>query len=304
MNKKQIWAVALGFVATSMYAQNQSQDSIAIQALDEVVVSDSRFALKRENSGKTVITISRAEIERNQGRTVPEIINIKSGIEIAGSRGRDGSVLGVFARGGRGRQVLVVIDGVRVSDPSSFSQEYDLRLLSTNAIESIEIIKGAASTLYGTNAATAVINITTKKASKESISADFQATVGTNQTSEDQNYNLGNFANSAAINGTLNRFFYNVDFSNRYSSGISAAVTPENEEDVFSQYSGNLKLGYRFSDSFELSIYGNTTRLDTDFDASGADAPNSLRSDQERFGLASLFKYGKGSVHLNTAFTD
>ena len=100
-----------------------------LQELDEVVVSDSRFRLKRENSGKTVVKISPAELLNNQGKTVAEIINTKSGIEISGSRGRQGEVLGVFARGGRGRQVLILIDGVRVSDPSSFSQNMILGCL-------------------------------------------------------------------------------------------------------------------------------------------------------------------------------
>ena len=157
MKKSNLWICTAILAGQGLLAQDFQQDSQQTTQLDEVVVSDSHFALKREKSGKTVIKISAAELERNQGRNVAELINTKSGIEITGSRGRDGSVFGVFARGGRGRQALVIIDGVRVSDPSSFSQEYDLRLLSTANIESIEIIKGAASTLYGTNAATAVI---------------------------------------------------------------------------------------------------------------------------------------------------
>nr|WP_299338794.1 TonB-dependent receptor plug domain-containing protein [Allomuricauda sp.] len=304
MKKKYLVLGAAILAGKFLFAQEEQQDSIQVTQLQEVVVSDSRFELKRENSGKTVIKIPTAELERNQGRTVAEIINTKSGIEIAGSRGRDGSVFGVFARGGRGRQALVIIDGVRVSDPASFSQEYDLRLLSTANVESIEIIKGAASTLYGTNAATAVINITTKKNSKEPISANFQSSMGTNQTADDQNYNLANFQNSASVNGTLDKFSYGVNFSNRYSSGLSAAVTPENEEDVFSQFSTEVKFGYQFSKKFELSIYGNQTRFNNEFDADLTEAPNQNSTTQERVGISSSFKYKKGSIHLNTAYTD
>ncbi|GLU44422.1 vitamin B12 transporter BtuB [Muricauda sp. NBRC 101325] len=285
-------------------AQNVQQDSLKVHQLDEVVVSDSKFELKRENSGKTVIKITAEELKQKQGMTVAEIINSKSGMEITGSRGRDGDVLGVYVRGGRGKQVLVVIDGVRVSDPSTFSQEYDLRLLSPSNIESIEIIKGAASTLYGTNAATAVINITTKKSSQKQIAGSFQTSVGTNQTSEDQNYNFGSISNAVNVNGTLNKFNYAVDFSNRYKSGLSAAVTPANEEDVFSHYSTNVRLGYQITNHFEVSVYGNQTKYNTEYDASNADANNLGKSEQQRAGLSSSYTYGKGSVHVNTAFTD
>lgn len=304
MKKNHLWLITAILAGKGIFAQNVQQDSLKVQQLDEVVVSDSKFELKRENSGKTVIKITAQELKRNQGRTVAEIINTKSGIEIAGSRGRDGDVLGVFARGGRGRQVLVVIDGVRVSDPSTFSAEYDLRLLSPATIESIEIIKGAASTLYGTNAATAVINITTKKSSTKKIAGNFETSVGTNQTADDQNYNLGSIQNSAFVNGTLGKFTYGVDFSNRYQSGLSAAVTPENEEDVFSHYSTNLKLGYQFSENFGVQVYGNQTKFKNEYDAFLADASNLGENEQQRVGLSSIFKYGLGSVHVNAAYTD
>ncbi len=288
---------------TNVVAQEKEAD---IQHLDEVVVSDSRFELKRENSGKTVVKITAEEIKRSQGKTVAEIINSKSGFAIAGSNGREGTVLGVYARGGRGRQVLVLVDGVRVSDPSSVNQEYDLRMLSTANIESIEIIKGAASTLYGTNAATAVINITTKKSSENKIAGNFQSSVGTNQTAKDQNYNIGDFANSAAINGTLDKFSYNVGFSNRYSEGLSALVTPENEEDIFSSYSTNVKLGYAFSDRFNVGVFGNHTKTRGEYDEAFGmfDAPYEYISEQKRAGLSAEYKYNNGSLVLNSGYSE
>ena len=297
---------ALVVLVTYSNAQEKDSAKIQLQELDEVVVSDSRFELKRENSGKTVIKIDSLELSQNQGRSIPEIINQKSGIEISASRGRQGEVLGVFVRGGRGRQVLVLIDGVRVTDPSSFSQEYDLRLLSTSQVSSIEIIKGAASTLYGANAATAVINIRTKSPSKSKIGIDLQSSIGTNQSAADQNYNIAEFVNSAALGGTLNRLTYAVNFAQTYVDGLSSIITDENEEDPTSKYSTNVKLGYKFNDDLEFSIYGNQTRLDTDYDESFGliDAPYSFRSDQRRLGLAGNWSYKKGEIALNTAVSD
>lgn len=305
MKKYLFGLCATALVCTEISAQRGQTDSTRLQKLDEVVVSDSRFALKRENSGKTVIKIDALEMERNQGKSVAEIINTKSGLEIAGSRGREGTVFGAFARGGRGRQVLVLIDGVRVNDPSSFSSGYDMRLLSTADVESIEIIKGASSTLYGSNAATAVISITTKMASKKKIAGDFQSSVATNQTADDQNYNASSFANSAQVSGTLDRFTYFAGFSNNYSDGLSAVVTTDNEQDDFSRFATNLRLGYRFSTDFKLGFTGNQTKLRTEFDeASGFfDTDYEYFSIQERIGLNAELTYKNGSLQLNSAYS-
>ncbi len=295
-------------IFASLYcnAQEKQNDTINIQRLDEVVVSDSRFELKRENSGKTIISITSDDIEREQGKTVAEIINDKSGIEIAGSRGREGAILGTYVRGGRGRQVLVLIDGIRVTDPSSFSQEYDLRQLALSNIESIEIIKGAASTLYGANAATAVISITTKKASRKRSSLHVQTSRGTNQTVDDQNYKLASVYNGLDLSGTLNKFTYRVGFSNRYSEGLSALVTPNNEQDKFSVFGTDINLGYQLSESFRIHILGNQTKLRTDYDESYGmiDAPYEYSSEQKRLGISSEFDYAMGEIHCNMGYAD
>ena len=208
-----------------------------------------------------MIKISQQEIENNQGRTISELINTKSGIEINGSRSNAGQNLGVYVRGGRNRQVLVLIDGIQVSDPSQISGGYDFRLLNLNQIESIEIIKGASSTLYGSGAAAAVVNITTKAANAKKISAVYSSSVGTNQTESDQNYNIADFNNSVAFSGTLNKFTYRAAFNNQFSDGLSAAISDTNEKDAFSKYGIDVNLGYKFSPAFSLNFYGKSHRF-------------------------------------------
>src|SRR5690606_31835700 len=183
MTKHYLWILAALWAGQTVQAQGKAME---VQELDEVVLIDSKFALQRENSGKTVIKITARELRQNQGRSIAEIINAKSGMEISGSRGRMGDVLGLYARGGRGKQVLILIDGVRISDPSTFSQEYDLRLLSPTLVESIEIIKRAASTLSGSSQATAGNNITTKQSPQHEIVDTFMDNVGTQQRAEDK----------------------------------------------------------------------------------------------------------------------
>ncbi len=287
----------------------QEVDSTQVQQLEEVVITDSRFALKRENSGKSVIKISKTDIERNQGRTVSELINAQTGIEINGSRSNAGQNLGVYVRGGRNRQVLVLVDGIQISDPSQISGEYDFRLLNLSEIESIEIIKGAASTLYGSGAASAVVSITTKKADSKKISAVFSSSIGTNQSQSEQDYDIADFSNSVAVSGTLNKLTYRTAFSNQFSDGLSAANSITNEKDVYSKYGVDVNLGYNFSNDFSLNVYGNYTDINSEIDGFDAnfnlvDTPDEFNNEQSRVGLTSKFKYGHGSINLNAAYSE
>ena len=290
------------------FSQTQ-KDSLKVETLDEVILTDTRFALKRENSGKTVIKISREEIERNQGRTVAELINTKSGMEINGSRSVAGQNLGYFIRGGNNRQVLVLIDGLPVNDPSLVSNEFDLRLLDLNTIESIEIVKGASSTLYGNAAATAVINITTRKASKNKISGSFLSVVGTNQTQDDLNNNIASFTNNVSINGTLDKLSYVASFGNQFQNGLSAAKSDNRERDPFSRYNTSVKLGYEISEKLRITAFTSFDKFKTDIDGfpppnfTLADTPDTFESDQFRFGIAPEFKYNNGSFNINAAIT-
>ncbi|WP_299766573.1 TonB-dependent receptor plug domain-containing protein [uncultured Dokdonia sp.] len=306
MNKKTNAFLALGvFFSMCMTAQETQEPTV--ETLDEVVLTDSRFALKRENSGKTVITISQEEIEKNQGRSVAELINTKSGIEVNGTRSNAGQNLGVFVRGGRNRQVLVIIDGVQVSDPSQINGEYDLRLLSLGNIEKIEVIKGAASTLYGSGAAAAVINITTKKASDKAVNVVINSSVGTNQSQDDQDYRLSDFNNSVNANGTVGKFTYKAGFNQQFTDGLSAALVEEGEaeRDAFSKKSFDVNLGYQFTDAFSINVFGNVTDVNSDFDGGAFfDSPgNVFNSDQYRVGVSSKYTYGKGSVNLNASYS-
>ena len=307
MNKKYVTFCASILVGAMLTAQEK--DSTVVQELEEVVVSDSRFQLKRENSGKTVIKITAKELERSQGKTVAEIINTKSGIEINGSRSVAGQNLGYFIRGGNNRQVLVLIDGIQVNDPSQIANDFDLRLLDLNTIESIEIIKGAASTLYGNSAATAVISVSTKKASKDTIALNVSSVMGTNASQNEDNKTIANFNNAVNFNGTLAKFSYTVGFANQFTDGLSAASGTNTEEDPFSRINTNVKLGYAFSENFNIKIFGNLDKYNTAIDGfpaplfQFADTNDESVSEQLRFGVSSELKYNNGSITINTSMT-
>jgi len=306
MKKLFVVPLALAFNGVMLFAQ---QDSTRIQQLDEVVVSDSRFQLKRENSGKTVIKITAEELKRYQGRSVAEIINTKSGIEINGSRSVAGQNLGYFIRGGNNRQVLVLIDGAQINDPSQIANDFDLRLLDAGTIESIEMVKGAASTLYGNSAATAVISITTKGASKAKVALAASTVIGTNAAQEATAQTLAQVNNVVTMSGTLNKFSYALSFANQYTDGLSAAGGDNTEKDPFSRINTSLKLGYVFSKAFSVTVFGGHSKYNTDIDGFPAplflfaDTRDRLRSEQYRAALSPKFDYTNGSLVVNAAYT-
>ena len=302
MNKKTFVFGVLCGMSLFTVAQQQAV-STEVETLEEVVITDSKFYLNRENSGKVITKITSEELEKQQGKSVAEIINATAGIEINGANSQAGQNLNYYVRGGKNRQVLILIDGIAVSDPSQIANDYDLRLLNANQVESIEILKGASSTLYGSGAGTAVINIKLKEASKKAISANFKSTIGTNQSQEDTNYNLNNFQNNVSVNGTLNKLSYLASFGNQYTDGLSSLANGT-ETDVYNAINGNLKLGYRFSEAFKMTVNGSWDKFKADFDDGFAsmDSNDLSTTKQQRYGFSPEYTYKKGSLSLNAAY--
>lgn len=299
----------LCLVASSfVFAQEQNKKE-EVTVLDEVTITDSRFGLKRENSGKTVIKISAEELQQNADKTIAQIINTKSGITIVGSNSQAGQPLTTSVRGGQNRQVLVLIDGVAVNDASLIENNFDLQLLSLSQIENIEILKGASSTLYGNRASTAVINIILKKAKSGTVNATFSSFLGTNKPANDSNFAIEDFTNSVGINGRSNNFNYLVNFSNTFTDGLSAVKETEdaqaNESDKFSKINTNVKLGYDFSENFELNTMFSHDKYNTQYDGGFffVDENNVSKNEQLRVSVSPKYNYNNGSITVNAALT-
>ena len=156
-----------------------------LQTLDEIVVIDTKSPKKRSESGKNVITVSNAEIVRFPGQSLVDLLNRKAGINLIGSWSHPGTPISYGIRGGQARQVLILINGLPIGDPSSIEQNYDLRFLDLNAIDSIEIIKGASSVIYGNRASTAVINIRLKARGTDGLSGSIMSAVGSSNATDD-----------------------------------------------------------------------------------------------------------------------
>lgn len=308
--KKNLKNIAFFAMMTScVFAQEK--DSTAVNQLKEVVITDTKFAQSKEKSGKVITTISQEEIQKKSGQNLVQILNQFAGIEINGSNSVTGKNLGYYIRGGKNSQVLILIDGIPVTDASGINMEFDLRLLSVDEIEKIEIMKGAASTLYGTGAATAVINISLKKSGKKEIQGKAYINIGSNNTANDSKIKGKDFNQGFSISGNKNKVSYYTGFNSTESNGISQITAPENvdyEKDRFSRQNVLIKIGVKPTDKLNLDFNGNYDRTNNDydfaFDNSGFNdnEKNTSTSEQFRFGFLPKYKYKKGELNLNSSF--
>ncbi|MBL4887553.1 MAG: TonB-dependent receptor, partial [Flavobacteriaceae bacterium] len=100
MNKKtRVLGVCCTLITTLGFAQQESETNA--EQLDEIVITDSRFKIKKEDSGKVITKITQEELQQLQGKSIAEIINATSGIEINGAKSSPGQNLSYFVRGGR-----------------------------------------------------------------------------------------------------------------------------------------------------------------------------------------------------------
>lgn len=317
--KKQILFVgvlACSFASTTLFAQKNEKQKEKVEKLDEVVVTATKFETNTKNIGKIVYKITQETIKNSAGKTVLDLLNDVPGVEINGNFSTKGQNLGYYIRGGRNRQVAILINGVSVNDPSSFSGDFDLRQIDISQIESIEVLKGASSTLYGTGAATGVINILLKKASKKEFAATLNTSVGTNASSEDSRFAGDTYATSFNVNGTLENVDYLLALSGASSNGLSAAESSTGtqfEEDAFTRKNVLLNLNFHLSSKLKIGVFTSYNQFSTDFDGADydpvtyasipADRNNTLESFQKRFGVNSDFKYEKGMLKVRTFFT-
>jgi vitamin B12 transporter len=300
MNKLMITAL---LCASTLVSAQELQKA---EQLDSVFI-DTKVLQHRKNSGKVVTKITTETLERSAGKSVAQVINEVSGIEINGSRSFDGQNLGYYVRGGRNRQVVIMLDGVQVTDGSQIANDYDLRLVPAQNIEQIEIVKGASSVLYGSGAAAAVINITSKKSSNKPISASFTSTIGTNQSQGVDKYRAEEFTNSVNVNGTLGRFFYLATFNNRYVDGLSAIAAPEGEEpfesDVFNSINTYVNLGLHLTENIRMSQFFSFNKFKTGYDNFDfTDANHLSESRQLRTGGNFEWKYKNGKYVFNDSY--
>ncbi|MEP7323999.1 MAG: TonB-dependent receptor [Saprospiraceae bacterium] len=243
--------------------QIRAQDSVSVKSLNEIIVTANRFNQKSNSTGKIISIIDRNELHANAGKSVAEIIQSYSGGYINGANGVQGSNKEFYLRGASHGNVLIVMDGIVVHDPSQINNSFDLNHLNVYQIDHIEILKGAQSTLWGSDAVAGVINIISKKSDDKKISADAVLAAGS----------YASIRSNVGIHGNLGQLSYRAGYARDKSHGFSAATDAQDlntyDKDGYKQDNVQLSLQYRLNKNFNVSTLIHGSIYHTDIDAGG-----------------------------------
>jgi len=129
-------------------------------ALKETVVTATRGATRADELGSDVRIVERAQIEASTARTLPELLARTAGVQMAANGGR-GKTSNIFIRGGENRHTILMVDGVRIGSATAGTPSWET--LPVEMINRIEVLKGPASALYGSEGVAGVVQVFTRK---------------------------------------------------------------------------------------------------------------------------------------------
>jgi len=193
-------------------------------ASEIVVVTATRTPFPEQQSGASVSTLESGQLQVMQPVAASDAIRFLPGA-VVNTVGQRGSQSSLFVRGGDSRYNKVLIDGVPVNDPGGI---FDFGTVPLAGADRLEFLRGAQSTLYGSDAMTSVVQIFTRTGSTESPEIRFGADGG----------NLFTAHGYASIAGAADRFDYNV-FGDQFNTEGSGP----NDDYSNSLQGGNLGAG-------------------------------------------------------------
>lgn len=197
-------AVSLCLVVAAGAARDAAAEDKETVKAKGVVVTATRTEAELEDVPSSVTVITKEEIRAKAAEKLKDIIRFDSGITFTRTRGRDFPSI----RGMDRRHTLILVDGKRLSGEAE--GDFELDRITLEDVERIEIVKGPASALYGTDALGGVINIITKRPHK--VTLEFTPHYGVFDGGGGEHKNLSAYLSS----GTIGKF--NFSLSGTYLS--------------------------------------------------------------------------------------
>jgi vitamin B12 transporter len=269
---------------------------------DTIVVTANRAAQPLSRVGQTISILDSAEINRRQTGNVVDLLRSVPGVTITRNGGVGGTT-GVFIRGAETDQTVALIDGVKINDPAAPGGGFNFGNLLTGNIDRIEVLRGAQSVLWGSQAIGGVVNMITR-APTEALSANVRGEYGFRNTAQI----VGNVAGKAGpLSASAGAGWFRTDGISAFSEARGGT-----ERDGFDQFGANAKLNLALTDAISIDARG--WYADSKADIDGFAPPSfafgdTLETSKTReligyTGLNAAFLDGRFRNRLGFAITD
>ncbi|MBD8256704.1 TonB-dependent receptor [Pseudomonas fluorescens] len=212
--------------------------------LSDVVISANRQVQARNDSSAANTVFTRADIDRLQPTSVTDLLSRVPGVQVAPTGGR-GSLPGIFIRGTKSAQSLVLVDGQRIANTTS--GDSGLQYLNVDQIERVEVLRGSRSVIYGSDAIGGVIQVFTRRNAEQGLQPRLKLGFGSNQTWE----------RSLGLSGGDEHTRFNLGASLDETAGINAShasFPSDGDHDAYRNQSVSLNLSHSFSDELEVGF--------------------------------------------------
>ncbi len=248
--------LAMG-IAGSAFAEETNKEELNSFMFDTVVVTANRYAERITDVTADVSVVSRQEIEEMHMESVEEVLRTVPGVQFTnyGSNGMNANISGLRINGSK--DIVVLVDGVRVSDfqgTDSGGYMYASLLSNMDNIERVEVLRGAAGTVYGSGAKGGVINIITRKIEDNKTTIDISG-----GSFGKENYKLNTMGRNGKVGYNV---YYNESLSGDMEDGAGVTWKGDSETKNF-----GLKVNYDINEDQTLTV----SYDHTDSDYSGQD---------------------------------
>ena len=255
-----------------------------------IVIAPSQKAQSKSIVGTSVSVYDESFIEKSNDYFLGDLLSKGTTSFNYFQTGGHGMTSGIQLRGLPKRYSTVYIDGVRQSDPSSVSDDFDFSHVLKNSISRVEILKGNQSSVYGSGAMGGTINVTTKRG-KSGFQRDIIYNTGSNGT-----HNLG-----VSMSGADEKNDFYIGFERFITDGISA-MDNNDEPDDYQNNSIVANFGHKFTDQLKLE---NNFRLANGFleydtvDDKTDPRQDDEEQDQSEFSFSTVLKYKPNEKFTN-----
>lgn len=195
----------LFFGQTPLFAQDSLQ-------LKEVVVTATRSEVGFGEAARNVTVISRKEIENAPVENLPQLLEFVANLDVR-QRGPNGVQSDISLRGSSFEQVLILLNGIKMSDPQTGHHNMNLPIQLMD-IERIEILHGGASRIFGPGAFAGAINIITRNPEESKVRVNAEGgSFGFTQIGGMASLNFGKHSHALSLSqGQSDGYIRNTDF--------------------------------------------------------------------------------------------